>query len=223
MAWNHRDRAASAQWLTISANTKRNNMLIDGQRLPVSSPQIREQRQGVCGKPLDLGGALFMRTEQVDDDGARPGGVERADPLRYLRLCAERCVAPRGLTKIHRVPDAQGLGGGIECLPVGVVEPRTADGRCQSGSKFAQPQWRRARSWPGWTRIFPGSRHKRAIRPLIGQRVAGPVRSGRRTRLVVHPPGAAAATCARPRTRKSGRGGRLSRRSTACAIPRCFP
>ena len=124
MAWNHRDRAASAQWLTISANTKRNNMLIDGQRLPVSSPQIREQRQGVCGKPLDLGGALFMRTEQVDDDGARPCGVERADPIRYLRLCAERCVAPRGLTKIHRVPDAQRLGRGIECLLVAVVEPR---------------------------------------------------------------------------------------------------
>ena len=217
MAWNHRDRAASAQWLTISANTKRNNMLIDGQRLPVSSPQIREQRQDV----IDLLGPYEERSAQIDV--ARSGGVERPDPLRHLRLCAERCVAPRGLTKIHRVPDAQGLGGGIECLPVGVVEPRTADGRCQSGSKFAQPQWRRARSWPGWTRIFPGSRHKRAIRPLIGQCVAAPVRSGRRTRLVVHPLGAAAATCARPRTRKSGRGGRLSRRSTACAIPRCFP
>jgi hypothetical protein len=35
-------------------------MLIDGQRLPASSTQIREQRQDVCGKPLDLGGALFV-------------------------------------------------------------------------------------------------------------------------------------------------------------------
>ena len=118
MAWNHRDRAASAQWLTISANTKRNNMLIDGQRLPVSSPQIREQRQDV----IDLLGPYEERSAQIDV--ARSGGVERPDPLRHLRLCAERCVAPRGLTKIHRVPDAQRLGRGIECLLVAVVEPR---------------------------------------------------------------------------------------------------
>src|SRR5262249_50290861 len=86
-------------------------------------PQIGEKRQHVSAEPSDLGVALFVGTDHIEQHVSHAGCVKGTDALRHSLWRTERGVALGGTTEIHGIALAQGDRRSLESLLIGSSKP----------------------------------------------------------------------------------------------------